>query len=254
MEINHYDYVADLYDIYVPFTLDIDFLLAEAKKTSGNVLELMSGTGRVSVPLIEAGVKLTCVDLSAGSNAILEDKLQKRGLQADVYQMDVCELDLKKNFDLVIIPFGSFAHITSPDDQRKVLARIQQHLVPGGIFICILGNPNLRRKAVDGQLRLFRKYALPETQGELLLWIAEHFSEEDDQIVEAIQLYEEYDGQGILKRKRLLELHFRLSQRDEFEELAKAAGFKVKSLYGDYAYSEFNNDSPLMIWLLEKMG
>jgi len=254
MEINHYDYIADLYDIYVPFTLDIDFLLAEAKKTSGNVLELMSGTGRVSVPMIEAGVKLTCVDLSAGSNAILVDKLQKRGLQADVHRMDVRELDLKKKFDLVIIPFGSFAHITSPDDQRKVLARIQQHLVPGSIFICILGNPDLRRKAVDGQLRLFRKYALPETQGELLLWIAEHFSAEDDQIVEATQLYEEYDGQGILKRKRHLELHFRLSQRDEFEELAKAAGFKVKSLYGDYAYSEFINDSPLMIWLLEKVG
>ncbi len=254
MEINNYDYIADLYDIYVPVTFDVDFFLTEAKKTTGEVLELMSGTGRVSIPLIEAGIKLTCVDLSAGLNAILESKLQKLGLKADVYQMDICELELQKKFDMVIIPFSSFAHITSPDEQRKALVRIRQHLLPGGAFICTLGNPKLRQKAVDGQLRLFRKYPLPDTQGLLLLWIAEDMSDDDKQVVEAMQFYEEYDAKGILQSKRLLELHFRLSQKDEFEELAKATGFKVKALYGDYAYSEFNDASPAMIWFLENVG
>lgn len=254
MEINNYDYIADLYDIYVPVTFDVDFFLTEAKKTTGEVLELMSGTGRVSIPLIEAGVKLTCVDLSAGLNAILKGKLQKMRLKADVYQMDVCELELQKKFDMIIIPFSSFAHITSPDDQCKALARIRQHLLPGGTFICTLGNPKLRQKAVDGQLHLFRKYPLPDKQGQLLLWITEDISDEDEQVVEAMQFYEEYDAKGVLQSKRLLELHFRLSQKDEFEELAKAAGFKVKALYGDYDYSEFGDNSPTMIWFLENVG
>lgn len=82
MEINNYDYVADLYDVYVPATFDIDFFLKETGQTSGEVLELMSGTGRVSIPLLEAGVKLTCVDLSARSNEILEKKLKQLGLYA----------------------------------------------------------------------------------------------------------------------------------------------------------------------------
>jgi SAM-dependent methyltransferase len=175
------------------------------------------------------------------------------GLKAAVYQMDVCELELQKKFDMIIIPFASFAHITSPDDQRKALARIQQHLLPGGTFICTLGNPKLRQKTVDDQLRLFRKYPLPDTQGSLLLWIVENINEDDDQVVEAMQFYEEYDAQGVLESKRLLELHFRLSQKDEFEELARATGFKVKAFYGDYAYSEFGDDSPFMIWLLENV-
>jgi len=254
MEINNYDHVADLYDIYVPATFDIDFFVAETKKTSGEVLELMSGSGRVSISLIEAGVKLTCVDLSAGLNDILIDKLHKKGLKADIYQMDVCELELQKKFDMIIIPFSSFAHITSPDDQRNALVRIRQHLLPGGTFICTLGNPTLRQKTVDGQLRLFRKYPIPETQGLLLLWIAENISNDDEQVVEAMQFYEEYDAKGILQSKRLLELHFRLSQKDEFEELAKAAGFKVKALYGDYDYSDYSEDSPAMIWFLENAG
>lgn len=250
MEINNYDYIADLYDIYVPVTFDIDFFINETKKAAGEVLELMSGTGRVSIPLIEAGVKLTCVDLSAESNSILESKLRQKGLHADVYQMDVCELELNKKFEMIIIPFHSFAHIASPDVQRKAIARIQEHLLPDGTFICTLGNPTTRRKAVDGQLRLYRSYPLPDNES-LLLWGVENFNDDDDQIVEAMQFYEEYDAKGVLKSKRLLELHFRLTQRDEFEELVKEEGFKVKAFYGDYAYSEFSDDSPFMIWILE---
>jgi ubiquinone/menaquinone biosynthesis C-methylase UbiE len=61
-----YDCVADVYDLYVTSDLDIAFYVAEAAKAQGKVLELMCGTGRVSVPLLEAGVDLTCVDASEG--------------------------------------------------------------------------------------------------------------------------------------------------------------------------------------------
>ena len=78
MEINNYDLIADLYDVYVPATYDIDFFTSEAGKLSGDVLELMSGTGRVSIPLIKAGVKLTCLDSSAALNTILKNKLEQK--------------------------------------------------------------------------------------------------------------------------------------------------------------------------------
>ena len=38
-----------------------------------------------------------------------------------------------------------------------------------------------------------------------------------------MQFFEEYDAKGVLKLKRLLELHFRLSRREEFEEHARQA-------------------------------
>jgi SAM-dependent methyltransferase len=77
MKTNDYDYIADLYDTYVPAAFDIPFFVDEARKSPGDVLELMSGTGRVSIPLLEAGIKLTCVDISAGLNAVLSDKLKR---------------------------------------------------------------------------------------------------------------------------------------------------------------------------------
>lgn len=254
MGINDYNGIADLYDIYVPVTSDIDFFVSEVKKSAGEVLELMSGTGRVSIPLIASGVKLTCVDISSELNRILEIKLQESGLSADVIQMDVCSLELDKQFAMAIIPFSSFAHITDPDDQQKALQRIWQHLLPGGIFIFTLGNPEVRKGSIDGQLRLFRKYELSAAKGSLLLWIREVFNPEDPCIVEAMQFYEEYDSSGCLTKKRLLELRFRLTEKDDIEKLLDEIGFKVKAVYGNYDYSEFTDESPMIIWKLEKVS
>ncbi|RPI28155.1 MAG: class I SAM-dependent methyltransferase [Chloroflexota bacterium] len=252
-ELNDYGIVADLYDTYVPVDFDVQFFLNEAQKSQGEVLELMSGTGRVSIPLLEAGVRLACVDISAEMLAILKEKLIRKGLEADLFQMDVCDLELSRQFDQVIIPFHSFAHITSPEDQRKALERIRQHLAPGGTFICTLGNPAIRRQPVDGQLRLFRKYALDQGSGTLLLWLLEKYNPADDHIVETFEFFEEYDSQGLLRSKRLMELHFRLTGKAEFEALAENAGFKVVSLFGDYSYSEFKHDtSPYLIWILRR--
>lgn len=251
--INDYNIVADLYDIYVPVKDDIPFFINESKKCAGEVLELMAGTGRVSLQLVEAGVKLTCVDIAAELLSILRDKLKMRGLNADVYQADVCELDLGKRFDLVIIPFSSFAHLVSIRDQRNALTRIRQHLSPQGTFICTLGNPVKRRVSVDGVLRLFKKYSLDDKKGTLLFWLLENFDAADNHIVETHEFFEEYDEKGILKSKRLMELRFRLSSKEEFESLAKSVGFKVMALCGDYAYSDYREDSSsTMIWRLQK--
>jgi len=251
MEINNYNSVADLYDIYVPATFDIDFFINETRNAGGEVLELMSGTGRVSIPLLQAGVHLTCVDFSGDLNAILKEKLNELDLKAEVYQADVRDLNLERQFEMVIIPFHSFAHLTTLEDQRKALGRIKQHLNPNGTFICTLSNPTVRQKDVNGQYRLIRRYPLSATGGNLLLWTVEKNHSDDPEVVEAMQFYEEYDSNGVLHSKRVLELHFRLSEKEEFEELLQDAGFKIKSIYGDYSYSEFKEDSPFMIWILE---
>ncbi|HEX2996413.1 MAG TPA: hypothetical protein VHP14_16425, partial [Anaerolineales bacterium] len=121
----------------------------------------------------------------------------------------------------------------------------------GGTFICTLGNPALRKQAINGQLRLVRTYPL-ENGCSLLLWTLENFSAEDPQIVEAMQFYEEYDDDGVMSSKKFIEIHFRLSDNNEFEALAKEAGFRVREFYGNYNYAEFREESsPFMIWILD---
>ena len=57
-----FDQVADLYDSYVQVDFDVEFWKQEAATSAGKVLELMCGTGRIGMPLIEAGVSYTGLD------------------------------------------------------------------------------------------------------------------------------------------------------------------------------------------------
>lgn len=254
--------VADLYDQYVRSDFDVPFWLEHIPPNAGDVLELMSGTGRVSIPLLEAGVRLTCVDNSPEMLAVLGQKIRDRGLAADLRVMDVRALDLGKPFDLIFVPFHALSELLSVDDLRRALAGIFAHLKTGGRFICTLHNPRVRLKTVDDQLHLvgaFPSADLPAQVdgGRLLVWIFQRRAT-GSPLVEGWQLFEEYDGRGVMRSKRLLEIRFRLIERDEFEALAREAGFRVAQLYGNYhtggaAPNDFNPESsPFMIWVLER--
>jgi hypothetical protein len=53
--------------------------------------------------------------------------------------------------------------------------------------------------------------------------------------------------------RRLLELTFSALSKEQFETLARAAGFRISALYGDYDYSELVPDSSrYMIWELRR--
>jgi predicted RNA methylase len=59
-----YSLVADIYDGYVRTDLDFAFFREESEKAKGRVLELMCGTGRLTLALLAEGVPMTCVDSS----------------------------------------------------------------------------------------------------------------------------------------------------------------------------------------------
>ena len=243
-----YSRVAHFYDAYVNTDFDVSFFLNEAKEAP-RVLELMSGTGRLSIPLIESGVQLTCVDNSPDMLALLRKKLVDKKLSACVHEMDVCDLALKGPFDLIIIAFHAFAEILGRDDQRKALAGIQRLLITGGRFICTLHNPPVRLKSVNGKLSQRGKYLLPD-QGTLFLSAIQHY-DAANQVVNGTQFYEAYDAFGEMESKSFADIQFYLHQKDEFEELVKSEGFSILDLYGDYSHSQFGKDkSPFMIWKL----
>jgi len=214
----NYARVAAKYDVYVQSTFDLAFFLEEVRKADGPVLELMAGTGRVTLPLTEAGVPLTTVDNSPEMLAILRRKLVERGLQAEVVQQDVTALDLPQRYALIILPFHSFSELLTLEDQRKALEQIHAHLAEGGRFIYTLYNPPVRMKNEDGRLRLYGEFSLPE-DSTLLLWGLSHYTP-GNPLVTGLQLYEEYDAEGIMRQKILLDVRFRLVGKDEFAALA----------------------------------
>ncbi len=247
-----YDAIADLYDSFVQTELDIPFYLDYARMTSGTVLELMSGSGRVTLPLVQAGAHVTAVDNSSDMLTVLHDKLKQAGLSADIRQIDVRELNLGKTFDLIIIPFHALAELPSLEDQQRTLTAIDQHLSGQGLFICALHNPPVRLKAADDQLRLVGKFPLSASGGRLFVWLHQRIQPANS-VIEISEFFEEYDSSGRLTSKRLMELKVLFVEKAEFETMARTAGLEIVDLYGDYSRAPFHEQtSPFMIWVMRR--
>jgi SAM-dependent methyltransferase len=246
-----YSKIADLYDLYVQTDVDVPFFLQEAQGCQ-SVLELTSGTGRLSVPLIRAHVPLTCLDNSPDMLAVLTEKLGAQGLAAPVYQMDASSFSLPQKFDLIIIPFNAFSEFTDPAMQQSTLAAIYAHLTDKGRFICTLHNPEIRLRTIDEQVHMRGKYILPDDRGMLCLSSWEKYDAATHQ-VSGMQFYELFDRNGSVQWKRYLKIRFYLHSKDSFESLARAQAYQIEALYGDYDRSAFQPQaSPFMIWILRK--
>ena len=243
-----YDSVAEIYDLYVTAEYDVPFFLSEIREVKGPILELMAGTGRLSLPLIEAGAALTCVDSSQGMLDVLSRKLDQRGLRAEVRCMDVCRLNLPSRYELAILPFQAFMEIVREEDQRAALKSVFACLAPGGRFLCTLHNPPVRRAQVDGVLRVAGSF--PAENGTL---VVSGFEQGGHPVVKRLQFFELFGPDGRLLWKRLLPMEFAFVEKEAFEDMARSAGFRVAGLFGSYDRAPFDPDrSPVMIWSLEK--
>ncbi|EXJ12659.1 class I SAM-dependent methyltransferase [Imhoffiella purpurea] len=242
-----YDRIAGIYDRYADTDYDHAFFTREVEP-GARVLELTSGTGRLSIPLIQAGADLTCVDVSQGMLDVLERKLSERGLSARVICEDIERLSLGPDFELAILPFQSFMELIGESRQRAALAAVRRALVPGGRFFCTLHNPEIRRRNVDGCLRCVGSF--PDVDDTL---VVSGFELGGSPVVTRTQFFEYFDAAGELRRKTLLRMRFELIGRDDFERMATGCGLRVRNLFGGYDGRDFDPaTSPVMIWELER--
>lgn len=244
-----FDAVADLYDAYVQTDFDISYWLSEAKRANGPVLELTCGTGRVSLPLLRAGVDLTCIDYSVGMLARLRAKLKEAGLSCAVHQQDITQLDLPARFRLIFIPFHSFSEIVDPVARRRTLERIRRHLSDGGAFICTLQNPVVRAATLDGTLQTMGTFSLGG--GRSMTLSARMAYNAATGVVSGEQIYELRRGEEAPYEMRVLPVRFALLARSDFEALARSTGWTIRALHGDYGCTPFDDaSSPFMIFNL----
>jgi hypothetical protein len=249
-----YSKTARLYDLYAQTQIDVDFFTTEAGGC-GNVLELTSGTGRLSLPLIRAGIRLSCLDNSEDMLTILREKLQREGLSAPVYEMDAAAFSIPEKFDLVFIPFNAFSEFETRETQMDVLNRIREHLTARGRVILTFHNPSARLKMIDGQIHKRGEYRIPDEDACLILSSCEEF-DPAEKTVRGEQIYEIRRENGSPDTRFSVKIHFNLPDQEELAGLFDENGFNVTALYGDYNRGAYQPEtSPFMIWeLLPKNG
>lgn len=98
------------------------------------VLELGVGNGRILVPLIEAGLRGTGVDISPDMLQRTTALATERGVEVEVLQADLREPADLGTFDLVTC-VGVTISMMAPADQVRVLEHAAARVAPGGWLV-----------------------------------------------------------------------------------------------------------------------
>lgn len=242
-----YDRLAPFYDALVRDESDVPFFRDLAARAGGPVAELMAGTGRVSVPLSEAGVDLTCVDSSGAMLARLRARLASRGLHARCVEGDACTVDLGGRFALVFIAFHSFQEIVDDRDREACLRNVRRHLQDEGRFVCTLQDLPSRVREIEAGGSGRWNFADPRTGRPLALSLDTAYAPATH-IVSGEECVRDAASNAPILR---LPIRFRLVARDEFARLAAATGFRVESVTAGFTSEPYvEGECRTAVWTL----
>lgn len=105
-----------------------------AAASTGPVLELGCGTGRVLLHLAKRGHEVTGIDTNCELVAALNERAERSGLDARATVADATGFDLGRRFAVVIAPMQVAQVLGGSAQRRAMLACASAHLVPGGRF------------------------------------------------------------------------------------------------------------------------
>lgn len=245
---NKYDIVADIYDFYVNTDYDYHFWLNECSQFS-NILELTAGTGRLTIPLAKAGIKVTALDISSSLLSKLKIKANKEGLDIEIINDDIRTFELNKLFPLIIIPFQSIHELTEPEGHSMCFKQVRKHLSPNGKFIITTHNFH-KNDEMQIQSSNGTEFTHPITNNKILFSYTRQI-DSTGSIGTSIQSYEEYDGDNNLLNKTIFENKYYIFRELEIENLVLTTGFEIVNIWGDYDKSPFNESSKFKIFELK---
>jgi SAM-dependent methyltransferase len=190
----------------------------------GRVLELGVGTGRLAVPLTEAGLSVTGVDASPEMLARLRDRPGSAAVT--VLEGDFATVEAPGPFDLVLIAFSTLFLVPSQAGQIAVLANGFRHLRPGGFLVVEAFVPDHSRWTRGQNLALGRL----DAEG-VSLKLSVH-----DPVQQLITTQEvTMDASGLALRPNVL----RYAWPAELDAMALAAGLQPAGRWADWSQGPF---------------
>ena len=233
-----------LYDaIHHDYKWDIDLISSIAKSIEGSVLELASGTGRLTQNIIRLGLDYTGLELS---QQFIEVAKKKFGNNVNFVQGDMRAFDLRKKFDFIFIGFNSFLHNLTIKDAQNCLDSVNAHLSDRGCFLLSIFIPDpifLYRK----KDRLYPATDYFEFENSRCRIMEKNKYNSESQVNE-LTWFIEKDGE-VTKE----EYHYkmRMFYPHEIDIILSESGFIIKDKMGDYDGSPIDEESGMQIYVCE---
>ncbi|MFW9827401.1 MAG: class I SAM-dependent methyltransferase [Candidatus Thorarchaeota archaeon] len=222
---------------------DIPFYLQKAFEYGSPILELACGTGRITIPIARKGLSIIGLDLL---NSMLKEaklKSKEEELEIEWIEADMTNFDLKKKFNLILMPGCAFNWFLELEWVESCLSSIKKHLEPNAAFIFDAFNPNLNILIREpSKAYLNAKYQDPDGNGEVIV----NESNKYDKATQINEVTLSYSiGNKIINNKLILRMFF----PQELDAILKYNGFKIIHKYGDFEQTSFTSESRRQIFI-----
>ena len=251
LEPDAYANIVDLYDLeHGDFTEDIEFLLEIAALGSGSIVELGCGTGRVLVPLAEAGHSVIGVDTSGAMLAVARQRLHDD--EATLVHGDMVDLDSLPGapFGMIVASLNSIMHLTSSSRQRAMINSAWSTLAPNGRLVIDTLNPSvsqlnhlLNTNHLEGSWTIDNGSTVDK-------WGYRRVGD-DSQIIDTLIWYDQLDASGTMHRVRT-RFDLRYVHQSELALMLELAGFVDVDWYGSYELDPWDPESDRIIAIAHK--
>lgn len=231
-------------------TDDIPFYLQLAEDHGGPIMDIGCGTGRVMIPLAQAGYEAHGID---NEPEMLERGRQIKaradfGERMHFHEGDALTYDLDTRFKLMLVPYNGLMHFHDQDDQITLLRQLRGWIREDGLLVLDLPNAGEVFATQDtDSIIMERTFLEPET-GHIVMQQSVSYLDRVSQMLRVTWIYDEITADGTVKRTfapLLLYYYF----YSEIALLLKLTGFEIEEVYGDTEYGEFVDGCERMIVL-----
>jgi SAM-dependent methyltransferase len=242
---------------------DLGFYLSLCRRLAPRkLLEVGCGTGRISLPLAEAGFDV--IGLDSEPEMLRKAEGRQHQAPAEIRQRlkfiegDMRTWSARAEFDLILIPASSITHVLALEDQLAVWRTCRSNLRTGGRLLVEVTMPNIASFADSFGVP-------PRTPLEVDI---DNFDESDgtrlirrkttrylshEQRAQIRFMYEKYqNGRGVESYLDDFACHVFFPR--ELQLLFIHTGYEVEETFGDYRGRPLRADSPVMIMVGKRSG
>lgn len=245
-----YAEIAEFYDLeHSSFTDDIECFLNFIVAAGDPVLELACGSGRLLVPVAEAGYRVTGVDRSPAMLHRAAAAAQAAGVSGRIH-LHVGDMTEAADapggpFGVVIIALNGLLHASDLAAQRQILEAARAALDPRGQLLIDVFHPTPETlRSLDHAVIHEGTWHLPN--GERVDKFSTRRLSPARQLILTDVWYDRIDASGQVRRVAT-SFPMRYLHPGELELLLEAAGFAEWQLYGSYDLDPFDDHAERII-------
>ena len=228
---------------------DVRFWTGVAQRIGGRVLELGSGTERLTVPLTRAGIPIVGIDRSAAMLERVRPRARRgRGPVPDVARGDITALPFADaTFQLVMAPYGLVQSLLNDRVLARTLREAARVLAPGGTLGIDLVPDVPRWRQYTRKVVFFS----PRGPRGLPLTLVETVRQDRGRGLTTFE--QEYvEGRGRARQVTPFTIRFRTLPLPALVSRLERAGFVVDTVLGDYRGEAWDPRAEALILLARR--